>query len=161
MRSKFSLWAYFVFFYTALFSCMLLFTILAMFYFDIVPYIFYVIITLVLVFVCSWLILGELRLKIVSVDIGIDSIKLKRFLGLGRQTVLYFDQMDGFKISYLPSSATVYEYLYLMSGEKKVLKLSQFYHKNYDELKRTISESLKNLGEEDFSYAREIREIFS
>jgi hypothetical protein len=160
MRSKFSVWAYFVFCYTVLFCCMFLATIPTIIYFHLQPYIFFAIIALFVAFVCAWLILGELRSKVVTVDMGFDSFKFRRFLGLGPEKTIYFDQLDGFKISYLPTSATVYEYLYIISGEKKVVKLSQFYHKNYLELKQAITESLKNLGEEDFSYAREFKEIF-
>jgi len=42
-----------------------------------------------------------------------------------------------------------------------VIKLSQFYHKNYEELKTGISDAkIKDLGFEDFSYLRELKEIF-
>jgi hypothetical protein len=112
-------------------------------------------------FVLLWLIWGELRTKAVKVSIDMDRINVKGFLGLGISKEVFFSEIDGYKITNLPSEYRTYEYLYLIKAGKKVIKLSEFYHNNYDELKNGVSAKSKNLGVEKFSYLREFREIFT
>ena len=162
MKSKFSGWAYFITFYASLFTLILLFCIVSdIAYNNILPAYFYFIITCCVIFVWCWVVLGELRNKVVSIEIGYDNIIIKRYLGLGPAKTIYFDQLDGFKTSILPSRANLYEFLYLMAGDKKVVKLSQYYHRNYTDLKEAlISANIKDLGFEDYSAMRELKEIF-
>ncbi|MGZ3763393.1 MAG: hypothetical protein ACXVB0_00745 [Mucilaginibacter sp.] len=161
MKSKFGGWAYFVAFYSALFTIILLFCILSDIAFNtVMPAYFYVIITLAVVFVCIWAVFGEMRNKVIAIEIGFNTIIVKRYLGLGPSKIFYFDQIDGYKTSVLMSSAALYEYLYLMAGDKKIVRLSEYYHKNYAELKQLLSENFKNLGVEEYSSSRELKEIF-
>ena len=44
--------------------------------------------------------------------------------------------------------------------EKKIIKISEFYHKNYLQLKNKIQENFKSLGYEHFSLLDEFKEIF-
>ena len=79
----------------------------------------------------------------------------------GHEMHLYaFKEFDGYKISILPSEYQDYEYLYLMSNQKKIIKVSQFYHSNYLDLKKAIETKTRNLGEEPFSLFKELKEIF-
>jgi hypothetical protein len=162
MKSRFSWLAYFLGVYAALFSLILLACIVFdVGYNTIVPVYFYFIITFFVIFVWIWLVFGELRNKVIVVEIGYDNLIVKRYLGLGSSTVFYFNQIDGFKTSILPASATEYEFLYVMAGEKKIAKLSQFYHKNYADIKQMlISEKVKDLGYEKYNATRELKEIF-
>jgi len=162
MKSHFKGWAYFVAFYALLFTLILLLCIIGdIFYNTIMPGYFYFIISFFVILVWIWVIFGELRQKVISIEIGFDNIIVKRYLGLGATKTIYFDQLDGYKTSILPSSAVLYEYLYLMAGNKKVIKLSQFYHKNYLDLKQMlVTEKLKDLGSEEYSSTRELKEIF-
>ena len=162
MKSKFSGWAYFVAFYASLFTLIFLFCILSDIVFNsVVPVYFYFIITFFVVFVWTWSVFGEMRKKVVAIEIGYNSIAVKRYLGLGRPQVFYFEQVDGYKLSVLASSSTLYEYLYLMQGDKKIVKLSEYYHKNYKELKDLLIDAkFKDLGFEEYSGLRELKEIF-
>ncbi|MGZ3751917.1 MAG: hypothetical protein ACXVAU_11605, partial [Mucilaginibacter sp.] len=106
MKSKFGGWAYFVAFYSALFTIILLFCILSDIAFNtVMPAYFYVIITLAVVFVCIWAVFGEMRNKVIAIEIGFNTIIVKRYLGLGPSKIFYFDQIDGYKTSVLMSSA--------------------------------------------------------
>ncbi len=117
-------------------------------------------ILLLMVFIIIWLVYGELRNKAIKVIINSDSVTAMHFLGLGAGTSYAFKEIEGYKISRLPSEYQEYEYLYLFIGRKKIIRLSQFYHSNYAELKKSIISGIKNLGEEPFSITREIKEIF-
>ena len=81
-------------------------------------------------------------------------------MGAGIEKKFYFNEFTGYKISILPSEYEEFEYLYLLIEERKVIKISQFYHSNYAELKQSIIRKTKNLGKEHFSFVREVKEIF-
>ncbi|MEO6851291.1 MAG: hypothetical protein ABI166_11695 [Mucilaginibacter sp.] len=162
MKSKFSGWAYFLAFYASIFTGLLLLCFLAdVIWNNIMPAYFYFIISGAVIFVWTWVVFGELRNKVISIEIGYNSITIKRYLGLGPSKVYYFEQLDGYKTSILASRAVEYEYLYIMAGDKKIAKLSEYYHKNYKELKEMLTnEKFKDLGFEDYNSTREIKEIF-
>jgi hypothetical protein len=162
MKSRFTLWAYFLGFYALLFTFVALACISAdIFYNTTLPVLFYVFGTLLILFTWTWLSLGEMRNKVIVVNIGYDNLTVKRYLGMGKLTTFYFNQLDGFKTSILPSRGAEYEYLYLMTGNRKIIKLSQFYHKNYLDLKDAlISAGIKDLGYEKYSANTELKEIF-
>ena len=48
-----------------------------------------------------------------------------------------------------------------MADGKKIIKLSQFYHRNYAELKAAVAKKVKYLGKEKFSIRSEFRELFT
>jgi hypothetical protein len=113
-----------------------------------------------LAFTWLWLFLGELRTKAVAVKFENGLVTAKRFMGFITSGTYELKEFDGYKTCLLPSRSGNYEYLYLMKASKKVVKLSQFYHSNYSELKRFIIKEVQFLGQEDFSYSREVKEIF-
>ena len=114
-----------------------------------------------LIFAWIWVSFGELRTKAVKVYIDEGGVTVSTYLGLGRKRVYSFSQFDGLETALLLSKYDTYEYLYLIENGKKVIKLSQFYHSNYDELKKGLSIKVPNLGQKRFSYIQEIKEIFT
>lgn len=111
-------------------------------------------------FTWIWLLLGELRTKAIAVKFEADVLSIKRFMGLVPAGSYYLVEFDGYKTCLLPSKTGYYEYLYLIKDGRKRVKLSQFYHSNYSELKRFVAKELKFLGKENFSYCRELKEVF-
>ncbi|UHO38886.1 hypothetical protein H5J24_01490 [Chryseobacterium capnotolerans] len=102
---------------------------------------------------------GEIKQKFISVEFTPHEIIMKRFMGL--QTKSYkVSTIEGWKYSYISTRGGSYEYLYLYKDGQKVVKLSQFYHKNYDEVKYYVRTLFKNLGYEKFSYKDEFKEAF-
>lgn len=112
------------------------------------------------IFTLVWLVFGELRTKIIKVTVDDKKVMSSSFLGLGPHKSFHFDELDGFKISFLPSRSGTYEYMYLMLKGKKAVKISEFYHRNYIELKQSLILKTDDLGTENFSYLKELREIF-
>jgi len=102
---------------------------------------------------------GEFRTKCITVEFINNDIIVKRFFGI--KTEIYkSSDIKGFKVSHLSSNSKTYEYLYLYKNEDKTIKISQFYHKNYFEVKSEINEKIKYLGYEKLSYLDEFKEIF-
>lgn len=112
------------------------------------------------IFVWIWLIFGELRTKVVKVNIEGEEVIISNYMGLGTKRVYCFSQFEGLETALLPSKYDTYEYLYLIENGKKVVKLSQFYHSNYDDLKNALTGKVRNLGQKGFSYIQEVKEIF-
>jgi hypothetical protein len=97
----------------------------------------------VFIFFILWLVVGELRTKAVKIIIESDRITAINFFGLGVSKTFHFSELEGFKISILPAEYRDYEYLYLMLDNQKAIKLSEFYHENYFELKKHNSPKMQ------------------
>ena len=112
-------------------------------------------------FIIVWLFCGELRTKMIKVAIEGDTIEVRNFGGLGKKKIYLFRDLNGFKTSRQVYGARgILEYLYLMVGNRKAIKISEVYHKNYKDLKELIESKTKNLGYENFNFIDELREIF-
>lgn len=107
----------------------------------------------------SVVLFGEVRTKCISITINKDNIVVRRFFGLLIKTYK-ISEIDGWKFSYLTGKGGTYEYLYLYKAGNKVVKISQFYHKNYFQIKNYIQGTFKYLGYEKLSYSDEFKEIF-
>ena len=107
-----------------------------------------------------WIVWGELRTKVIKVSIRYDRIEVRRYLGYGTPVEYWFSEIDGFTTVLLPSEYRHYESLNLIKDGRKVIKLSEFYHENYFELKEGISVKCKELKTEKYNLLREIKEIW-
>ena len=114
-----------------------------------------------LIFALILIIYGELRTKVIKVRLEGDEVIVANYLGLGTKRIYNLSQFDGLETALLPSRYDTYEYLYLIKNGKKVVKLSQFYHSNYADLKNTLTGKVRNLGQKGFSYIQEFKEIFT
>ena len=81
---------------------------------------------------------------------------------MGLKKTYSIDNINGYILSHVSSKNGRYEYLYIMIGRKKVIKLSEFYHRNYNELKSAIlNKNIKYLGYQQWNLVKETKEIFS
>ncbi|TXF79234.1 hypothetical protein [Chryseobacterium sp.] len=113
------------------------------------------------IFSFVYLIFGELRTKNIIVEIEINQINVKRYFGL-KNEIYKFSEIQGWKYSDLSSKGGSYEYVYLYNyNGKKIIKISEFYHKNYWAIKELIEANFKDLGYEKFSYIDEFKEAFT
>ena len=162
MKSKFRYWAYFSAALSVVFSVMMG----ALFVVDVlntnIGFIPFSIACLFFLFVWAWLFFGEMRTKVISVEIYPNAINVRRYLGLWFNKSFPVGGFDGYKTSIIPSRSGNYEYLYLIIDGEKIIKISEFYHANYKELKRTLlTKNIKNLGFEPYSSLGELKEIFT
>lgn len=126
------------------------------------PLFFAIFFSLFFVYFLAFLIFGEFRTKAIKVNIGTHSISSKGYAGAGLKKEYQFSDIDGYRISFISSRTNTYEYLYLVVNDKKIIKLSEFYHRNYKDLKiAIIQHQTKNLGVEYWSFLRETKELFS
>lgn len=111
-------------------------------------------------FVWVVMVLGELRTKVLAIQMEGDSITVSNYLGLGASKRYEWKDFDGYSTSILSSIYEDFEFLYLMKNNRKLVKLSAFYHKNYLEMKNLLTQQLPDLGEIPFSFTEEFKEIF-
>lgn len=109
----------------------------------------------------AWIVLvrGELKTKAIKVAIDDKKITVSKYLGLGPAKTYDLADFEGYITTVIPSKKGPYEFLYLMSDKKPVIKLSQFYHANYDQLKFFLDGIVPFLGEEEFKKPTSFREL--
>ncbi len=107
-----------------------------------------------------WLVFGELRTKMILFQIDKEKIIVKKLFGILGNRIYKISEVDGYKISKLQTKSGVYEYLYIIKDGKKIAKLSEFYHKNYNKIKDKIKEEIVYLGFEKYHHFSEIKEMF-
>ena len=112
------------------------------------------------IFTLIWLVFGEIRNKFIKVILSETTITVKKFGGLFFTTQYAITEIEGWRYSVLSSSGGSYEYLYLYQNGKKIAKISEFYHQNYQEAKIYLKKNIKYLGFEPFGYIAELKEIF-
>ena len=69
--------------------------------------------------------------------------------------------MEGFTRSILKSRGGNYQYTYLMKNNRRIIRLSECYHKNYQSLLSCVYKRCKFLGDKPVSLAKEVKEIFT
>lgn len=101
----------------------------------------------VAVFVLLWCVFVfiELKNKAVVLEISSSGLVVKNFLGFGSRRNYAWSEFNGFTTKELEAESGSFEYLYLQHPEKRIV-VSQFYHKNYPELRQEISKYVKYRG---------------
>ena len=125
--------------------------------YDILPGVLVFVFTLFLWVVMVW---GELRLKMSRLYFKEGVMEIISFWGLWGKRICYYEHITGFKTLLEPALPTPYECITLMNGEKKLLRISQFYYSNYDEIKLLVTNTFQDLGREEFSTKRTFADIF-
>lgn len=114
----------------------------------------------ILMFFVAFLIFIELKDKIIAVKFEENSIIINRFCGL--KNSIFFDnkEIEGFRNSIITTKYGRYNYIYLMKGNKKIAKISEQYHKNFNDLSSEIEKRYKNLGFINSNLISELKDMF-
>jgi hypothetical protein len=123
----------------------------------------YFMLSLVLVFFLLTFIwvLAEMKKRALYVELFSHSIIVSGFYGYGKKHLYAFTGFTGYTLSSLPTYyGDTAEYLHIIKGTKKVITISSFYHKNYQELKDGLTGSLQFLGEIPFDMKNEWKNLF-
>jgi hypothetical protein len=95
-------------------------------------------------FTIIWIAYFQVFRKMVFVDLEHNKVKCTNILG--RTSELSFDQLTGYKTSINTSRIGNFEELKVISGDQTVFILSEWYHENYQDMKKDINHKLKYLG---------------
>jgi hypothetical protein len=161
LQSKFRLWAVFPLFIFLVLTATILYIVVGFFEYRMFPLWALFLFLAALGFVWWWIFFGEMRSKAVRVNLAETEMRVKGFFGLGAARIYQYAALEGFEISELPTSYSSYEYLYVYKAGKKVAKISDYYHRNYTEMKNFLVTKIEDLGEVEFSISQEFREIFT
>lgn len=126
------------------------------------PILFKVFFIIWYLFFASIIMLGEVRTKCVKVTLYAEYLERAAFFGLGLKSKYYYLELEGYSLSDLYSKGRMYEYLYIVKDGKKIVKISEFYHANYFDLKNMIiRKDIRNLGKIRWSVFTEIKDTFT
>lgn len=89
-----------------------------------------------------------------------DQLVLNSYFGLGKTKSYKYDGFDGFITSQQPGRWGPKEYIFVMKGDKRIVCISEFYHRNYPALRNKIEQELKFLGEKEYKLGYEYRQMF-
>jgi len=162
LKTKFNFWTFFIFIPVVLFS-----VVVMKMGIDLISDFFtankIIVRIIVLVFFVStlvWLLFGELRNKFILVRFSDQGISIAKLGGLLGTKSFENKDIDYWKYSKLGNYLGLDEFLYLYSNGKKIAKISEFYHKNYNEVKEYVSKRISSEGYESFNYLDELKEVF-
>lgn len=123
--------------------------------------IFFVFFTLFFVYFFLQMLFGELRTKAIKVVFDVNEVIKTSFFGIGFKSDYSYNELDGYKISMLSSRSGTYEYLYLLNNSKRVVKISEYYHANYHDLKAEVmKKDIKYLGKENWNIFIDMKDMF-
>lgn len=109
-----------------------------------------------------WIVMvwGELRLKAVKIYFKGTVIEVYPFLGLGKKQTYSYDQIESFDFGLQPAYPLPYECITLISNQQDVVRISQFYFRNYQEMKFLVTGKFKDYKIRKFNLRKAFREIF-
>lgn len=116
-------------------------------------------ILILMVTIC--LIFGEARRSITKIEINGNNISVSNYFGFGKKKTYNLSEMEGFTRSVLQGRGGNYQYTYLIKNNHRIIRVSEFYHKNYQSLVSCIYKRCKFLGDKQVSLIREAKEIFT
>ncbi len=119
---------------------------------------FVILITIPIIALFLYWLFIESKTRAIRVSVGEDRFVVKSHWGYGSEKTIYFSFITGYKTEFLPGEYKDFEYLHLVSGDKKVIQLFEFYHRNYFELKTLIEERFLHMGHEKFNFFRAVKE---
>lgn len=114
-----------------------------------------------LLFISIIMMFFEFKSKIVNVEFIASQFKINRFFGLSNSKIIDDKIIDGFHNSIVKTKYGSYDYIYLMSNNKKIIKISNQYHKNFMQLSIEIKKRYKDLGQINSGFISEIKDIFN
>ncbi|MEZ5038711.1 MAG: hypothetical protein R2828_02430 [Saprospiraceae bacterium] len=158
IRSKFSFWILPLLAYVAFFSWLIVVIIVGIKGSLDVPgpvYLF------LFFYMWMWILLfwGELRAKAIVVRIYDDAVTKSPFWGLIPRRRFSFDELRGYTTEQRSTRIGTFKYLYIYKGDKRVIKLSSLYHRNFKVLKGCIMKKLPALGSETYTVKKALKEF--
>ncbi len=104
--------------------------------------------------------LTEFRTRAHNIEIQNEKIIVREYFGLGKNKVFKLKDLEGFNVSIQPSKSGTYEYIFILSKGKRIASISEFYHRNYTTMKSEIEKKIKYLGQTEYKFKYEYKEMF-
>jgi hypothetical protein len=112
-------------------------------------------------FIVSFLSFLEIKNKIIAIEFSDNQLKISKYFGIGKTKFIDDKIIDGYKNSIIHTRNGSYENIYLLMNNKNVLKFSNQYYKNYNELKAEIQKKYKYLGHKNSNFITELKNFFN
>jgi len=103
----------------------------------------------------------ELRDKLIKINITDNKVLINKYFGILNPISFKHSEITGYYSSEVNTRYKIYNFIYLMKGNKKIAKISNQYHKNFEELKQEIGNKYRDLGKINSDFFSEIKDILS
>lgn len=113
-----------------------------------------------LLFGLWWLVAGEVRRSAVRLRGDGVTLFVTPFLGLGRTRSYDLREFGGVTTSVLTTRSGSYEYGYLMKADRREVRISSFYLKNYRALFDAVTSVCPFRGSRPMNFWLEAKELF-
>ena len=104
--------------------------------------------------------LTEFRTRAHHVVIEDNRISIREYFGFGSMKIFRYSEFEGLITSRQPGRLGSKEYIFLMKKGKREVCISEFYHRNYFDLKEAVVNKIKFLGEKEYRWGYEYKEMF-
>lgn len=104
--------------------------------------------------------LTEFRTRAHRVVIEPHRISKREYFGFGKKKVFRYSEFEGFISSQQPGKLGPKEYIFCIRRGKREICISEFYHRNYRELKEAIEDKLEHRGEKEYKWGYEYKQMF-
>ncbi|MEZ7499564.1 hypothetical protein QO200_12550 [Flavobacterium sp. Arc3] len=119
-----------------------------------------ILIPLLLLIFVIYFFLNEFRTKAHKIEIQNEKIIVKKYFGLGKKKFFKLKDLEGFNVLIQPSKSGCYEYIFILNEGKRIASISEFYHRNYITMKSAIEKKIKYLGQTEYKFKNEYKEMF-
>lgn len=113
-----------------------------------------------LLFGLWWLVAGEVRRSAVRLRVDGETLFVTPFLGLGRTRCYDLREFGGVTTSVLTTRSGSFEYGYLMKADRREVRISSFYLKNYRALFDAVTTVCPFRGSRPMNFWLELKELF-
>ena len=104
--------------------------------------------------------LTEFRTRAHRVIIEENRITKREFFGFGDAKIYRYNEFRGFITSQQPGRLGTKEFIFLIKEGKRTICISQFYHRNYFQLKEAVAKKLPYLGDMEYRFGYEYKQMF-
>lgn len=160
LGSRFSLRAYLLAAVTLLFAVYIAFLVCWLFSSAGKAHPALILVVLLLLFGLWWLVAGEVRRSAVRLRIEGKTLFVTPFLGLGRTRSYDLREFGGVTTSVLTTRSGSFEYGYLIKADRREVRISSFYLKNYRALFDAVTTVCPFRGSRPMNLLRELKELF-
>lgn len=99
----------------------------------------------------------EFKRNAIKIAFSHDKISWWNYFGYGQEKCVFKHEIEGYTTSVLKSESGDFQVISMKSKNETILRISEFYHENYPELKAFIQANYKDLGWEEYSLLKELK----
>ena len=103
--------------------------------------------------------ISKVRTKTAKVSFSDNVLTVRQVLGLGQKHQAWLADVTGYYTSTISSRYNHFNYIYIMQGKRKIAKISNQYHSNYNDMAAYVAANFRHLGNYRTTLLTEITDL--